>query len=105
MSLEDTAILMSDDEEEFEEERMDEEEEEEDDTINSNKPKLITNSDDLKKIIRLNSIDYKPLTTSPTYHTQDVTLKDYQLEGLNWLRKNWYSRVNSLLGDEMGLGK
>lgn len=32
-------------------------------------------------------------------------LRDYQLEGLNWLVFNWYQRRNCILADEMGLGK
>eukprot|EP00004_Rigifila_ramosa_P023592 TRINITY_DN6646_c0_g1_i1.p1 TRINITY_DN6646_c0_g1~~TRINITY_DN6646_c0_g1_i1.p1 ORF type:complete len:1934 (+),score=399.24 TRINITY_DN6646_c0_g1_i1:667-5802(+) len=33
------------------------------------------------------------------------TLRDYQLEGFNWLVFCWYERRNSMLADEMGLGK
>ncbi|KAJ9640988.1 hypothetical protein H2199_005656 [Coniosporium tulheliwenetii] len=32
-------------------------------------------------------------------------LMDYQLEGLNWLYYQWYSKKNGILADEMGLGK
>ena len=32
-------------------------------------------------------------------------LRDYQIEGLNWLLKCWYSKRSSILADEMGLGK
>uniref|UniRef100_A0A8C3HT15 Chromodomain helicase DNA binding protein 9 n=1 Tax=Chrysemys picta bellii TaxID=8478 RepID=A0A8C3HT15_CHRPI len=32
-------------------------------------------------------------------------LREYQLEGLNWLLFNWYNRRNCILADEMGLGK
>jgi SNF2 family DNA or RNA helicase len=32
-------------------------------------------------------------------------LRPYQLEGLNWLLFNWYTRQNCILADEMGLGK
>jgi SNF2 family DNA or RNA helicase len=32
-------------------------------------------------------------------------LREYQLEGLNWLVFCWYNRRNSILADEMGLGK
>jgi len=35
----------------------------------------------------------------------DWELRDYQLEGMNWLRFCWYNRTNSILADEMGLGK
>ena len=33
------------------------------------------------------------------------TLRDYQLEGVNWLLHCWYEKRNSILADEMGLGK
>ncbi|KAM7378854.1 hypothetical protein PAMP_004449 [Pampus punctatissimus] len=33
------------------------------------------------------------------------TLREYQLEGVNWLLFNWYNRQNCILADEMGLGK
>uniref|UniRef100_A0A8C5BC03 Chromodomain helicase DNA binding protein 6 n=1 Tax=Gadus morhua TaxID=8049 RepID=A0A8C5BC03_GADMO len=32
-------------------------------------------------------------------------LREYQLEGMNWLLFNWYHRKNCILADEMGLGK
>ncbi|XP_039510570.1 chromodomain-helicase-DNA-binding protein 8 isoform X1 [Pimephales promelas] len=32
-------------------------------------------------------------------------LREYQLEGVNWLLFNWYNRQNCILADEMGLGK
>ena len=32
-------------------------------------------------------------------------MKDYQLEGLNWLLKLHYMNINGILADEMGLGK
>ena len=33
------------------------------------------------------------------------TLRDYQLEGLNWLIYSWMQNHNCILADEMGLGK
>lgn len=35
----------------------------------------------------------------------DNNLREYQLEGMNWLLFNWYNRKNCILADEMGLGK
>ena len=32
-------------------------------------------------------------------------LRDYQIEGLTWLLRCWYSKRCSILADEMGLGK
>lgn len=34
-----------------------------------------------------------------------LVLRDYQLEGLNWLLWNWWNGRSSILADEMGLGK
>ncbi|KAF0720267.1 Aste57867_454 [Aphanomyces stellatus] len=36
---------------------------------------------------------------------QDVTLHDYQLEGIKWLGRRELAKLNVILGDEMGLGK
>ncbi|TMW55068.1 hypothetical protein Poli38472_013830 [Pythium oligandrum] len=36
---------------------------------------------------------------------KDVTLHDYQLEGLRWLLTKYAQGLNPILGDEMGLGK
>ncbi len=41
---------------------------------------------------------------SPVYKSGN-RLRDYQVQGVNWLAKNYYQRRNSLLADEMGLGK
>ncbi|CAN0106462.1 unnamed protein product, partial [Discosporangium mesarthrocarpum] len=34
-----------------------------------------------------------------------LTLREYQLEGVNWLLWNWWNHRSSILADEMGLGK
>ncbi|XP_025832998.1 chromodomain-helicase-DNA-binding protein 7 isoform X3 [Agrilus planipennis] len=41
---------------------------------------------------------------SPVYKGENV-LREYQLEGLNWLLFSWYNGRNCILADEMGLGK
>ena len=41
---------------------------------------------------------------SPVYKGKN-RLRDYQVQGLNWLIKAWYDGRNSILADEMGLGK
>ena len=48
--------------------------------------------------------EFKKLEESPVAKNGD-TLRDYQLEGMNWLRFCWYNKVNNILADEMGLGK
>ncbi|KAF9581775.1 hypothetical protein BGW38_001089, partial [Lunasporangiospora selenospora] len=47
---------------------------------------------------------FEELKVQPSYITGG-TLKDYQMDGLNWLRYNHWKHVNSILADEMGLGK
>jgi hypothetical protein len=62
--------------------------------------------------------DYKKLETSPYYGVSAVIpqddeeipfeglqLRDYQLEGINWLLWNWWHRRSCILADEMGLGR
>eukprot|EP01116_Phalansterium_solitarium_P016635 TRINITY_DN3900_c0_g1_i1.p1 TRINITY_DN3900_c0_g1~~TRINITY_DN3900_c0_g1_i1.p1 ORF type:complete len:679 (+),score=221.65 TRINITY_DN3900_c0_g1_i1:146-2182(+) len=36
---------------------------------------------------------------------QNVTMRDYQLSGLNWMISCYDKGINGMLGDEMGLGK
>ncbi|KAK2861058.1 hypothetical protein Q7C36_005224 [Tachysurus vachellii] len=47
---------------------------------------------------------WKKLEQSREYLSGN-TLREYQLEGVNWLLFNWYNRQNCILADEMGLGK
>ncbi len=47
---------------------------------------------------------WKKYDKSPAYEGGNQ-LREYQLEGLNWLTFNWYQRRNTILADEMGLGK
>ena len=73
--------------------------------------------------------DYKKLLKSPTFGIPSVKysssdygreasnldekvgdasalrLRDYQLEGVNWLIWNWWNKRSCILSDEMGLGK
>ena len=48
--------------------------------------------------------NWKEFKESPKYK-KNHQLRQYQLEGLNWLRFCWYNHRNSILADEMGLGK
>lgn len=50
---------------------------------------------------------FVPLKTQPKYMggTDDLELRDYQLEGLNWLAHSWCKENGVILADEMGLGK
>lgn len=47
---------------------------------------------------------YVPYTQSPEFENGNV-LRDYQVEGLNWLWHCWEKKRNAILADEMGLGK
>lgn len=50
---------------------------------------------------------FAPLKTQPSYigGPQQLELRDYQLEGLNWLANSWCKENGVILADEMGLGK
>ncbi|XP_041464759.1 chromodomain-helicase-DNA-binding protein 2-like isoform X3 [Lytechinus variegatus] len=46
------------------------------------------------------------LKKQPSYiGTEELELRDYQLDGLNWLAHSWCKRNSVILADEMGLGK
>lgn len=47
---------------------------------------------------------WKELPETPVFKNNN-TLREYQLEGLNWLRYSWFKGNNCILADEMGLGK
>jgi superfamily II DNA/RNA helicase len=47
---------------------------------------------------------FSPYPASPKFKG-GREIRDYQLEGVNWLIFNWLHRRNSILADEMGLGK
>lgn len=49
-------------------------------------------------------IDFKKKEESPVYKNGN-RLREYQLEGVNWLMFCWYGGKNAILADEMGLGK
>ena len=51
---------------------------------------------------------FVPMTIQPTYlapEEPEFKLRDYQLEGLNWLGHSWCKQNSVILADEMGLGK
>uniref|UniRef100_A0A8C2AMV9 Chromodomain helicase DNA binding protein 8 n=1 Tax=Cyprinus carpio TaxID=7962 RepID=A0A8C2AMV9_CYPCA len=56
----------------------------------------------LKRTVRYCA--WKKLDESREYKNGNQ-LREYQLEGVNWLLFNWYNRQNCILADEMGLGK
>ncbi|KAG8189233.1 hypothetical protein JTE90_013762 [Oedothorax gibbosus] len=50
---------------------------------------------------------FVPLTVQPDYigGPNKLKLRDYQLDGVNWLASSWCKRSSVILADEMGLGK
>ncbi|MEQ2163856.1 hypothetical protein GOODEAATRI_000349 [Goodea atripinnis] len=58
----------------------------------------------LKRTARPAASAWKKLEETREYKNGN-TLREYQLEGVNWLLFNWYNRQNCILADEMGLGK
>mgnify|MGYP001238818861 CR=1 FL=1 len=48
--------------------------------------------------------EWKEMPESPAYKNNNK-LREYQLEGVNWLNFSWFNQRNCLLADEMGLGK
>ncbi|KAM4613254.1 chromodomain-helicase-DNA-binding protein 6 isoform 2-T3 [Polymixia lowei] len=59
---------------------------------------------DLRHIERPPPDKWQKLERSRDYRNGNQ-LREYQLEGMNWLLFNWYNRKNCILADEMGLGK
>eukprot|EP00599_Poterioochromonas_sp_BG-1_P012287 CAMPEP_0173165178 /NCGR_PEP_ID=MMETSP1105-20130129/21158_1 /TAXON_ID=2985 /ORGANISM="Ochromonas sp., Strain BG-1" /LENGTH=1859 /DNA_ID=CAMNT_0014085969 /DNA_START=279 /DNA_END=5859 /DNA_ORIENTATION=+ len=46
-----------------------------------------------------------PADSSGEFVDEGLRLRDYQLEGVNWLLWNWWHKRSCILADEMGLGK
>uniref|UniRef100_A0A672UZZ4 Chromodomain helicase DNA binding protein 6 n=1 Tax=Strigops habroptila TaxID=2489341 RepID=A0A672UZZ4_STRHB len=59
---------------------------------------------EIKHMERPASESWQKLERSREYKNSNQ-LREYQLEGMNWLLFNWYNRKNCILADEMGLGK
>jgi SNF2-related domain/Chromo (CHRromatin Organisation MOdifier) domain len=43
--------------------------------------------------------------SEPHHYKNGNRLRDYQVDGVNWLASMWYKRQGCILADEMGLGK
>ncbi|TGZ51023.1 Chromodomain-helicase-DNA-binding protein 1 [Temnothorax longispinosus] len=50
---------------------------------------------------------FYPLNEQPAYMgtEKDLVLRDYQMDGLNWMIHSWCKENSVILADEMGLGK
>uniref|UniRef100_A0A8C1L2Y9 Chromodomain helicase DNA binding protein 6 n=1 Tax=Cyprinus carpio TaxID=7962 RepID=A0A8C1L2Y9_CYPCA len=73
-------------------------------------PVKIREFEELKEIPEIKHVErplpeqWQKLEKSREYRNANQ-LREYQLEGMNWLLFNWYNRKNCILADEMGLGK
>uniref|UniRef100_A0A8C9XZ81 Chromodomain helicase DNA binding protein 2 n=1 Tax=Sander lucioperca TaxID=283035 RepID=A0A8C9XZ81_SANLU len=71
--------------------------------INRNSSKTVPSKD--CKVLKQRP-RFVPLKKQPSYIGDDILqLRDYQLDGLNWLAHSWCRCNSVILADEMGLGK
>ena len=73
-------------------------------TNKSERDKYQRSKDSLSVNDRLNLLSGKALNREDI-PVRDVVLRDYQLQGINWLLFQWTQGRSCLLADEMGLGK
>ncbi|XP_074060288.1 chromodomain-helicase-DNA-binding protein 7 isoform X3 [Macrotis lagotis] len=66
--------------------------------------KLMSREPETERVDRPPADDWKKSESSREYKNNNK-LREYQLEGVNWLLFNWYNTRNCILADEMGLGK
>ncbi|XP_064508374.1 chromodomain-helicase-DNA-binding protein 7 isoform X2 [Pseudopipra pipra] len=66
--------------------------------------KLMSREPEVERVERPPADDWKKSESSREYKNNNK-LREYQLEGVNWLLFNWYNTRNCILADEMGLGK
>ncbi|OXB66726.1 hypothetical protein ASZ78_005701 [Callipepla squamata] len=66
--------------------------------------KLMSREPEMERVERPPADDWKKSESSREYKNNNK-LREYQLEGVNWLLFNWYNTRNCILADEMGLGK
>ncbi|XP_055853266.1 chromodomain-helicase-DNA-binding protein 1 [Episyrphus balteatus] len=56
------------------------------------------------KVLRNRPKFYK-MKSQPDYLAEGLVLRDYQMDGVNWLIHSWCKENSVILADEMGLGK
>lgn len=56
------------------------------------------------KVLKYRPKFYK-IKDQPDFLAEGLTLRDYQMDGLNWLLHSWCKDNSVILADEMGLGK
>jgi len=62
-------------------------------------------TEDEQDLVSLDQTLYTVKLTEQPYNITNGHLRDYQIEGLNWLLKMHACNINGILADEMGLGK
>ena len=72
-------------------------------------PKKETNSQKIKKHplldLSVGATSTEFFNKPPKYLSRKISLKDYQLSGINWMYLLYINGLSCILGDEMGLGK
>uniref|UniRef100_T1GR75 Helicase ATP-binding domain-containing protein n=1 Tax=Megaselia scalaris TaxID=36166 RepID=T1GR75_MEGSC len=48
---------------------------------------------------------FVPMDSQPSFLSSGLVLRDYQVDGINWLIHSWCKNNSVILADEMGLGK
>jgi SWI/SNF-related matrix-associated actin-dependent regulator 1 of chromatin subfamily A len=65
-----------------------------------------SSTDELSASLKMNGKGKKgKFLGQPENMSADITMKDYQLVGLNWLHLLWDKKISCILADDMGLGK
>lgn len=73
--------------------------------LNRSQQQLIPRTFYGSRIQRPSFREVQLLQTTPTEWLKGGMLRDYQLQGINWLVFSWCNSTNCILADEMGLGK
>lgn len=73
--------------------------------IESDEPVDADDEDNLEDLEAAEESWKSKLPTKSQEYKNGGTLRDYQVEGLSWLLRCWYTKRSSILADEMGLGK
>ncbi len=76
----------------------------EEEEIDSDEDSAIRVDNDVSDVAATMLRRFVPYKKSPVYKN-GLRLRDYQVLGVNWMLKNWYSQRGGILADEMGLGK
>lgn len=61
--------------------------------------------DDIKTVTQSRYYRQSKFLKKPAMMNEDITLKDYQVVGLNWLALLYKHKLSCILADDMGLGK